>query len=104
MGQQKPVEPETVRLNVHVPEDLEAVYANLALIRHSPSEVVIDFIRQMPDQPRARVYARIVMSPINAKLLHRALGQNLAAYEEKFGEIRTPDVGTPEEKPIGFTR
>jgi hypothetical protein len=93
-----------MRLNIEVPADLEAVYANLAVIRHSPSEVVIDFIRQMPDQPRARVYARIVMSPINAKLLHRALGQNLASFEEKFGEIRTPDIGPSEEKPLGFTR
>lgn len=104
MRQPKPAEPEPVRLNIQVPEDLEAIYANLAVIRHSPSEVVIDFIRQMPDQPRARVYARIVMSPINAKLLHRALGQNLAAFEEKFGEIRTPDIGPMEEKPMGFTR
>lgn len=104
MSHQKPAEPEPMRLNIYVPEDLEAVYANLALIRHSPSEVVIDFIRQMPDQPRARVYARIVLSPTNAKLLHRALGQNLAAFEEKFGEIRMPDVGAAEEKPMGFTR
>ncbi len=102
--QQPLAEPQQIRLNVEVPPELEATYANLAVIRHSPSEVVIDFIRQMPDQPRAKVYARVVMTPINAKLLHRALGENLAAYEGKFGEIRTPEQGFHEEKPIGFAR
>jgi len=102
-AQQQP-EPQPIRLNVEVPGDLEATYANMAVIRHSPSEMVIDFIRQMPDQPRAKVYARVVMTPINAKLLHRALGENLAAFESKFGEIRTPEQGFHEDRPIGFTR
>jgi len=101
---QKTPEAQAVRLNVEVPPELEAIYANLAVIRHSPSEVVLDFVRQMPDQPRAKVYARIVMTPMNAKLLLRALEQNLGAYEEKFGEIRTPEGELPEEKPMGFTR
>lgn len=103
MKKQEPPAP-PMRLNVEVPAELEAIYANLAVIRHSPSEVVIDFIRQMPDQPRAKVYARVVMTPMNAKLLHRALGENLASYEEKFGEIHLPEPETPEEKPIGFAR
>lgn len=93
-----------LRVNIEVPAELEATYANLAVIRHSPSEVVIDFIRQMPEQTRARVYARVVMTPMNAKLLLRALEQNLAAYESKFGEIRTPQEGFQEEKQIGFAR
>lgn len=104
MKQQQQPEPQQVRLNVEVPGELEATYANMAVIRHSPSEVVIDFIRQMPDQPRAKVYSRVVMTPINAKLLHRALGENLTAFESKFGEIRTPEQGFQEERPIGFTR
>ncbi len=103
MKKQEPPAP-PMRLNIEVPAELEAVYANLAVIRHSSSEVVIDFIRQMPDQPRAKVYARVVMTPMNAKLLHRALGENLTSYEEKFGEIHLPESGTPEEKPIGFAR
>ncbi len=103
-AKQQPPEGQPLRLNVEVPGELEATYANLAVIRHSPSEVVIDFIRQMPDQPRAKVYARVVMTPMNAKLLHRALGENLAGYEQKFGEIRTPEQGFHEEKPMGFTR
>lgn len=105
MKQQQPQsEPQQIRLNVEVPSDLESTYANMAVIRHSPSEMVIDFIRQMPDQPRAKVYARVVMTPINAKLLYRALGENLTAFEGKFGEIRTPEQGFHEDRPIGFTR
>jgi hypothetical protein len=93
-----------VRLNIEVPPELEATYANLAVIRHSNAEVVIDFVRQMPEQPRARVYARIVMTPIGAKLLLRALEKNLEAFEEKHGEIRTPEQGFEEAKQLGFAR
>jgi len=106
-GKSQPVrqaQGQPMRLNIEVPPDLEATYANLAVIRHSPSEVVVDFVRQMPDQPRAKVYARVVLTPINAKLLHRALGENLAAYEQKYGEIRTPEQGFQEDRPIGFAR
>ncbi len=104
MKNQQPPEGQQIRLNVEVPGELEATYANLAVIRHSPSEVVIDFIRQMPDQPRAKVYARVVMTPMNAKLLLQALSENLKNYESKFGEIHTPEQGFREEKPIGFAR
>ncbi|MBN1484214.1 MAG: DUF3467 domain-containing protein [Chloroflexia bacterium] len=104
MSQQEKPQPQQLRVNIEVPADLEATYANLAVIRHSPSEVVIDFVRQMPEQARAKVYARIVMTPVNAKLLLRALQQNLSNYEEKFGEIRTQAEGFQDEKPIGFAR
>lgn len=103
MKKQEP-EPQPIRLNVEVPVDLEATYANFAIISHSPSEVVIDFLRQMPGQPRTKVYARVVMTPMNAKLLHRALGENLANFESKFGEIRPPEHGFHEDKPLGFAR
>lgn len=103
MKKQEP-EPQPIRLNVEVPPDLEAIYANLAIISHSPSEVVIDFLRQMPGQPRTKVYARVVMTPMNAKGLLRALGENLANYESKFGEIRLPEPGAHEDKPLGFAR
>ena len=55
--------------------------------------------------PKSKVYARIIMTPMNAKLLHRALGDNLAKYEEKFGEIKTPDRGfEPPSERMGFVR
>ena len=79
------------RLSVELPNDLEATYANLALISHSTSEVIIDFARAMPNKPKARIYSRIVMTPMNAKLLHRALSENLIKFEAKYGEIKIPE-------------
>jgi hypothetical protein len=92
------------RVNIELPKDLEAIYSNFALITHSPSEIVVDFAKLLPNVPRAKVYARIIMTPMNAKLLHQALGQNLEKFEDKFGEIKTPEHGFEEEKPIGFIK
>ena len=93
-----------VRVNIELPQDLEAIYSNFALITHSPSEIVVDFAKLLPNVPKAKVYARIVMTPMNAKLLHRALGENLGKFQEKFGEIKTPEHKFEEEKPIGFIK
>ncbi|HFD40809.1 MAG TPA: DUF3467 domain-containing protein [Anaerolineae bacterium] len=93
------------QLQIELPADLEAIYANFALITHSPSEVIIDFARVLPNMPKAKVYARIVMTPMNAKLLHRALGDNLARFEERHGEIKTPESGfEPPAERMGFVR
>ena len=59
------------------------------MITHSPSEVLIDFARVLPNM-RARVQTRVVMTPLNAKLLLSALGENLAKFEAQFGEIAVP--------------
>ncbi len=75
---------------LEAPEDLEAVYANLARVAHSPADIVIDFAHLLPGDRKARVRARILMTPLSAKLLHRALGENLARYEAAFGEIVVP--------------
>lgn len=91
-----------MQINVELPGDLEAVYANFAMITHSPSEMVIDFARILPNVPKAKVYARVIMTPINAKLLHRALGENLSKFEAQFGEIRTPEQGFGDDHAIGF--
>lgn len=91
-----------VQINVELPAELEAVYANFAMITHSPSEIVIDFARVLPNVPKAKVYARILMTPINAKLLHHALGDNLTKFEEQFGEIKTPEKGFNDDRTIGF--
>jgi hypothetical protein len=82
-----------MQINVEIPPDLDAVYSNLAIITHSASEVIIDFARILPNSPRARVYARVVTTPMHAKLLLRALSENLEQYEARFGEIKTFDSG-----------
>ena len=93
-----------MQINVELPGDLEAIYANFALITHSASEIVVDFARVLPNVPKARVYARILMTPMNAKLLLRALKENLSKFEAQFGEIKAPEKGFDEERPIGFKR
>jgi len=92
------------RVNIELPKELEAVYSNFALITHSPSEIVVDFAKLLPNVPNAKVYARIIMTPMNAKLLHQALGQHLEKFEDKFGEIKTPEHGFDQEKPMGFRK
>jgi hypothetical protein len=75
---------------LETPADLETVYVNLARITHSPSELILDFAHLMPGTSPTRVQARLVMSPLGAKLFHRALSENLARYEAAFGEIKIP--------------
>jgi hypothetical protein len=91
-----------MQINVELPGELEAVYSNFAMITHSPSEIVVDFARLLPNVPKAKVYARIIMTPMNAKLLHRALGENLSKFEAQFGEIKAPEQGFGEDRQIGF--
>jgi hypothetical protein len=94
MSAQNPLPPQhQMRLDIELPAELEAVYANFALITHTASEVVMDFARVLPNTPKAKIHARLIMTPMNAKLLHRALGENLSRFEQQFGEIKTPDQG-----------
>ena len=77
------------QINIELNEETaEGTYANLAIIQHSSSEFVLDFIRIMPGVPKGRVKSRIVMSPEHAKKLMRALGENIAKHENTFGLIR----------------
>lgn len=82
--------PSAGRMNVQLPANLEPIYANLALLTHSPSEIVLDFAQAMPQVPQVRVRSRIIMTPTNAKLLLRALDSHLARYEAQHGEIDVP--------------
>lgn len=75
---------------LEIPKDLLFEYANLARIAHTPAELVFDFACLLPGVGSARVSSRIVMSPLGAKLFHRALTENLLKYEANFGEIRIP--------------
>lgn len=87
---QQPKPESQQRISVDLPKDLTAVYANMAFISHTPAELVLDFAQVLPRSPRGRVMARVIMSPIHAKMLHSALTQNLANYEKKYGEIKLP--------------
>lgn len=79
------------QLNIEIPADLEEVYSNLAVIAHSSSEFVMDFIRVMPNMPKSKVKSRIIMNAEHAKRLMFALQQNIEKYEKQFGEIVLPE-------------
>ncbi len=80
------------QLNIELPEEIaEGVYANLAMIAHSNSEFVVDFIRLMPGVPKAKVKSRIVLTPEHAKRLLQALEDNVNKYEDTFGPIKQVD-------------
>lgn len=79
------------QLNIEIPADLEEVYSNLAVIAHSSSEFVLDFIRVMPNMPKSKVKSRVIMNAEHAKRLMFALQQNIEKYEQQFGEIVLPE-------------
>ena len=96
--EQKPVQNQ---INIELSDEIaEGVYANLAMIAHSNSEFVIDFIRLMPGVPKAKVKSRIVITPEHAKRLSNALIDNIRKYEETFGPIKKTE-DTPK-FPINF--
>lgn len=86
-------QPRRLKLNIEVPPELDATYANFALISHRPSEIVIDFARILPNTPKSRVHARIITTPMHAKMLLSALKKALEKYEAQYGEISLPSEG-----------
>ena len=99
--QKKPPVPQN-QLNIELPEDIaEGTYSNLAIISHSNSEFVIDFIRLVPNVPKAKVKARIILTPQHAKRLLRALADNVSKFEHQFGPIDEPEQ--PPFPPMSFT-
>lgn len=84
------------QMQIELKEDVaQGTYANLAIITHSSSEFILDFIRVLPGMPKAGVQSRIVLVPEHAKRLLRALEENIDKYERAFGPIRMP-----EERPL----
>ncbi|MCW1969666.1 MAG: DUF3467 domain-containing protein [Anaerolineae bacterium] len=80
-------------LQIDIPANLDATYSNFAVIQHTPAEFVIDFVRVLPNMPHAKVGARVVTTPMHAKLLLRALQDNIDKYEAQYGTIYTPQQG-----------
>jgi len=77
------------KLNVELSEEIaEGIYSNLAIINHSPSEFVLDFLKVMPGVPKARVKSRLVLTPQHAKRFLRALQENIERFEAQHGEIQ----------------
>lgn len=76
------------QFQIELKDDIaQGTYSNLAVISHSSSEFVLDFIRVVPGVPKHRVQSRVIMAPEHAKRLLRALLDNVNKYEANFGEI-----------------
>ncbi len=76
------------KLNIELSNEVaQGSYSNLAIVTHSRSEFVLDFVRMLPGLPKAQVGNRIIMTPDNVKRLAQAINDNVRKYEEEFGEI-----------------
>lgn len=87
MGNQKPEEEGKINIELD-DKTAEGIYSNLAIINHSVSEFVVDFISVMPGQPKAKVKSRIILTPQHAKRLVKALADNVHRFEKTHGEIK----------------
>ena len=90
------------KINIELPDEVsEGIYSNLAIITHSPSEFIVDFVKMMPGVPKAKVKSRIILTPQHAKRLYKALKDNISKYEALHGEIKDSggnmpyNIGTP---------
>ena len=90
------------QINIELKEDIaQGIYSNLAIISHSSSEFVLDFVRIMPGIPKAEVKSRIILTPEHAKRLLLALSDNLSKYEATHGLVKVDDRG-PGFAPPGY--
>ena len=86
-------QPRPNQLNIEISEEVaDGIYSNLAIITHSNSEFVVDFVRVMPGVPKAKVRARILLTPQHAKRLMRALVDNIQKFETVHGQIRETEM------------
>src|SRR3954465_10492429 len=100
MAAETPVTQSQVQIQLQIDEQTaHGVYVNMALLNHTETEFVIDFIYVQPQAPKAVVRARVINSPKHMKRLMHALQENVAKYESQFGKI---DVSGPLPGPIGM--
>ncbi len=81
-------------INIELSDEVaQGIYSNLAVITHSTSEFIIDFVRIMPGMPKAQVKTRVILTPDHAKRLLLALQDNMAKFEANMGVIKLPEEG-----------
>lgn len=77
------------QINIELDEKTaEGIYSNLAIINHSVTEFIVDFISIMPGTPKAKVKSRIILTPQHAKRLSKAIAENVKRFEKAHGEIK----------------
>ncbi len=90
-------DPKSHQINIELGDkEAEGIYSNLAIITHSPAEFIIDFTRVVPGVPKAKVHARIITTPQHAKMLLKALKENIDKFESRFGEIKMEGQDGPQ--------
>ncbi len=82
-------------------KEAEGIYSNVVIVGHTASEFIFDFARMLPGIPKAKVYARIIMTPQNAKSLLLTLQRSLETFEQKYGKVPTGGESPPPRE-IGF--
>jgi len=84
------------QLNIELSEEVaEGIYSNLAILSHSNSEFILDFVKIIHGTPKAKVKSRIILTPQNSKRLLRALTDNISKYEANFGKIIEQEQSVP---------
>jgi hypothetical protein len=78
------------QIKLHIPPDLQAIYANLLLMSFTRNEFVLDFAQFLPPATRANVQSRVVTSPQHAKAMLQLLQRNIQRYEAQHGTIEMP--------------
>ncbi len=92
---EKPPKPNNPAPNpLEYPSELATKYVNMVRIVHSPAEIVFDFAHILPGDTHSMVQARVLMTPLSAKLFMRAITENITKYEKSFGEIAIPGEPT----------
>lgn len=92
------------QISVELSEEVaEGVYSNMAIISHSPSEFVLDFLRIMPNSNKAKVKSRIILTPEHAKRLLHALEDNMEKFENQFGTVKRADPSFNPPFPINLS-
>jgi uncharacterized protein (DUF1778 family) len=80
------------KLNIQIDDDVaQGIYSNLAIINHSQTEFVLDFVNIMPGSLKNKVRSRIILTPQHAKRLMRALSDNISRFEKSQGSIKEQD-------------
>ncbi|MFQ5543488.1 MAG: DUF3467 domain-containing protein [Nitrospiria bacterium] len=86
-------EQKSVQIQIEIDDATsQGIYSNLALLAHTETEFVIDFVFIQPQAPKAKVRSRILSSPVHTKRLFLALQDNIKRFEEKFGVIKSTDI------------
>jgi hypothetical protein len=81
--------PKQGQINIELDESVsQGTYSNLAIINHSVSEFVVDFVSIMPGVPKSKVKSRIILTPQHAKRFLKALNDNVHRFEKSHGEIK----------------